>query len=232
MRGRWKPEEDIQPNRRGRETTWEEKESGARELSRSQCVEPHPSRPLPSRISLFFRPFPPRPVSAASLSVPPFNVVRSAYLFFIIGIKHRLLFYNNRRCCGRTALVAPFAMPEEQLSNYCKEQSGETRDGERENERKERGIAINCQCLVTLTSRALEHALWVLSLKSRVPVHGTILVINRKANYFYRNRSNGKNRSKREQCFETKIGRANRRKEYFVKGNRDDSWHQSPNLRY
>lgn len=58
-------------------------------------------------------------------------------------------------------------MPEEQqLSNYCKEKrTGEPAAGEREG-----GIAINCQCLVTLASRALQHALWLLSLKSRVPL--------------------------------------------------------------
>lgn len=107
----------------GRNDRWK-KSRAARELSRSRCVEPHPSRPLPpSRISPLSvsRSLPrgPRPalVSSAALLVALTGTHRRVYPFFIIGIDHRLLFYNNRRAAAVALLSAhrrsPFAMPEE-----------------------------------------------------------------------------------------------------------------------
>lgn len=104
--------EDIATRRRGgkggENDRWK-KSRAARELSRSQCVEPHPSRPLPpSRISpLSVSRSLPRDLSRIAGRAPRSyeGTHRRAYPFFIIGIGHRLLFYNNR--CA--AAVAPLS---------------------------------------------------------------------------------------------------------------------------
>lgn len=58
------------------------------------------------------------------LLLAPTGTHRRAYPFFIIGIDHRLLFYNNRRAAAVAPLAAalrfrrtPFAMPEEEESS-------------------------------------------------------------------------------------------------------------------
>lgn len=99
---------DVASGREGRrwghdDSAGRKKSRAARELSRSRCVEPHPSRPLPSpsRISslsfsaLCLDPFPAEGYPAGC-SLAPTGTHRRAYLFFIIGIDRRLLFYNNR----------------------------------------------------------------------------------------------------------------------------------------